>query len=102
MFAVTGLPSSLRDDQNVRMRRYLVSMIIRTACFVLAVVAIVLLHWTVVGWILVIAAVVLPYIAVVMANATRSLRSTYLGPVAPSNPMPAQLEPPVTDKERPE
>jgi hypothetical protein len=102
VFAVTGLPSSLRDDQDIRMRRYLVSMIIRTACFVLAVVAIVLLHWTVVGWILVVAAVVLPYIAVVMANATRSLRSTYLGPVAPSNPMSAQLEPPVIDKDLPE
>ncbi len=84
------------------MRRYLVSMIIRTACFVLAVVAIVLLHWTVVGWVLVVAAVVLPYVAVVMANATRSLRSTYLGPVAPSNPMSAQLEPPVIDKDLPE
>jgi len=102
VFAVTGLPASLRDDQDVRMRRYLVSMIIRTVCFVLAVVAITLLHWTVVGWILVVAAVVLPYIAVVMANATRSLRSTYLGPVAPSNPMPAQLQPPVIDKDLPE
>jgi len=84
------------------MRRYLVSMIIRTVCFVLAVVAIVLLHWTVVGWALVVAAVVLPYIAVVMANATRSLQSTYLGPVAPSKPTPAQLEPPVIDKDLPE
>ena len=84
------------------MRRYLVSMVIRTVCFVLAVVAIALLHWTVVGWLLVVAAVVLPYIAVVMANATRSLRSTYLGPVAPSNPTPAQLEPPVIDKDLPE
>jgi len=108
VFAVTGLPASLRDDQDVRMRRYLVSMIIRTVCFLLAVVAIVLFHWTVVGWILVVAAVVLPYVAVVMANATRSLRSTYLGPVAPSNPAPApapapaQLEPPDIDKDLPE
>ncbi|NMM23062.1 MAG: DUF3099 domain-containing protein [Phycicoccus sp.] len=84
------------------MRRYLVSMIIRTVCFVLAVVAIAVLHWNVVGWLLVVAAVVLPYIAVVMANATRSLRSTYLGPVAPSNPAPAQFEPPVIDKDLPE
>ena len=84
------------------MRRYLVSMGIRTVCFMFAVVALAVLHWTVIGWTLVTAAVVLPYIAVVMANATRSLRSTDLGPVAPSNPMPAQLEPPDTDKERPE
>jgi hypothetical protein len=57
---------------------------IRTVSFVLAVVALIVLHWTVVGWLLVIAAVVLPYIAVVMANATRSWGSTSLGPVTPS------------------
>jgi hypothetical protein len=76
------------------MRRYLVSMGIRTTCFVLAVVAIATLHWTVIGWILVVAAVVLPYIAVVMANASRSVRGTYLGPVPPGSPIPAQLAPP--------
>jgi hypothetical protein len=102
VFAVTGLPASLRDDQDVRMRRYLVSMGVRTTCFVLAVVAIVALHWTVVGWILLVAAVILPYIAVVMANATRPLRGTYLGPVPPDSPIPAQLAPPVIDKDRPE
>ena len=84
------------------MRRYLVSMGIRTACFVLAVGAIVVLHWTVVGWILVVAAVILPYIAVVMANAAGSLRGTYVGPVTPDSPAPAQLTPPVIDKDRPE
>jgi len=93
VFAVTGLPASLQDDQSERMRRYLLSMGIRTVCFLLAVVAIVLLHWTAVGWILIVAAVILPYIAVVMANATRSRRSTNLGPVAPGNPEPAQLVP---------
>ena len=94
------------------MRRYLVSMGVRTTCFVLAVVAIVALHWTVVGWILVVAAVILPYIAVVMANASRSVRGTYLGPVTSESPIPAQLAPPVPappvpaptdfDKDRPE
>ncbi len=84
------------------MRRYLLSMGIRTACFILAVVAIAVFHWAIVGWILVVAAVILPYIAVVMANATRSVRSTYRGGVPPSAARPAQLSPPVTDKERPE
>jgi len=51
------------------MRRHLLSMGIRTACFVLAVDALGVLHWTVVGWLLVIAAVILPYVAVVAANA---------------------------------
>lgn len=72
VFTVTGLPSSLKDDQARRMHRYLLSMGIRTACFVLAVVALAVLHWTVVGWALVSAAVVLPYIAVVVANARRT------------------------------
>ncbi len=84
------------------MRRYLVSMGVRTACFLLAVVAIAVLHWAIVGWILVVAAVILPYIAVVMANATRSMRSTYRGEVPPSTAKPAQLSPPVTDEEPPE
>jgi len=63
------------------MRRYLWSMGIRTVCFVLAVVALGVLHWTVVGLVLVIAAVILPYVAVVVANATRSRGGTVLGPV---------------------
>ena len=40
----------------------------RTVSFVLAVVALYVLHWTVVGWAFVIAAVILPYVAVVAAN----------------------------------
>jgi hypothetical protein len=68
------------------MRRYLLSMGIRTACFVLAVVALGVLHWTVVGWGLVIAAVILPYIAVVVANAKRPRGTTDLGPVTETMP----------------
>ena len=78
---MTGLPTSLQDDQDERMRRYLFSMGIRTVCFILAVVALAWLHWTLIGWTLVVAAVLLPYVAVVMANATRSRTSTTLGPV---------------------
>jgi len=87
------------------MRRYLMSMGIRTACFVLAVVAIVLLHWTVVGWIMVVAAVLLPYVAVVMANATRSVRGTYLGPIPADRARSALHSSPVSDmddKDKPE
>lgn len=65
------------------MGRYLLSMGIRTACFLLAVVALTVLHWRVVGWVLVAGAVVLPYIAVVMANATRSQGSTRISPPRP-------------------
>jgi Protein of unknown function (DUF3099) len=104
VFAVTGLPASLRDDQSERMHRYLVSMGIRTVSFILAVVALAVLHWTVVGWLFVVAAVVLPYIAVVVANATRSTGGTTLGPVtpvAPDNAAAPQISPRRPDEEPP-
>ena len=100
VFSVTGLPASLEDDQAQRMRRYLMSMGIRTACFVLAVVALAVLHWTAIGWTLVAGAVVLPYIAVVMANATRSPQSTPLAPVTPED-RPPQISPRRPDEEPP-
>lgn len=81
VYSVTSAPESLRDDQNERMRRYLLSMGIRTVCFLLSVVAIVVLHWTIVGWLLVAGAVVLPYVAVVMANATRARPAGTVSPV---------------------
>lgn len=102
MYSVTGLPASVRDDQNARMRRYLVSMGIRTVSFVLAVVALSVLHWTVVGWILVIAAVVLPYIAVVVANATRPRGGPAAGPVTPDDGTAPQLSPRRPDEEPPD
>jgi hypothetical protein len=101
VFSVTGLPASLRDDQGGRMRRYLWSMGIRTVCFVLAVVALGVLHWTVVGWTLVIAAVILPYIAVVVANATRSRGGTVLGPVTPKDGTAPELTARRPDEEPP-
>ena len=48
-----------------RQRRYLISMAIRTLCFILAVVSIG--HWFM--WVFLVGAVFLPYVAVVMANA---------------------------------
>ena len=60
---ITTAPTSHHDDINRRRRRYLVSMAIRTGCFIGAVLAD---GWL--RWVLVVAAFVLPYIAVVMAN----------------------------------
>jgi hypothetical protein len=99
VFSVTGLPTSLQDDQDERMRRYLVSMGIRTICFILAVIALAGLHWTLIGWTLVVAAVILPYIAVVMANATRSRLGTTLGTVTTIDPATPQLSPDHPDEE---
>jgi len=69
---ITSATTSRADDINARQRRYLISMGIRTACFVGAVV--VALSggngWLV--WVLIATSFVLPYVAVVMANAGAS------------------------------
>jgi hypothetical protein len=67
VYSVTGVRRGTSDDLAQRQRRYLISMGIRTLCFVLAVVT----HGPI-RWVFVAAAVVLPYIAVVMANAVGS------------------------------
>ena len=53
------------EDIRGRERRYVISMGIRTVCFVLAVLFIG--HW--IRWVFVAASFVLPYVAVVIANA---------------------------------
>ncbi|WP_055585044.1 DUF3099 domain-containing protein [Streptacidiphilus griseoplanus] len=66
---ITGARASLTDDVRGRQRRYIISMSIRTLCVILAVVL-----WNVERPLAVIALVggaVLPYIAVVVANAGR-------------------------------
>ena len=65
---VTQARRSLSDDINFRQRRYLLMMGIRAVCFVIAVVMFV----NHLGWLTVIPAVgaiVIPYFAVVFANA---------------------------------
>ncbi len=63
--SITSARTSHSDDLRKRQRRYLLSMGIRTVCFVLAVVT-----DGPVRWVFVFGAVVLPYVAVVLANAT--------------------------------
>ncbi|GAW48217.1 MULTISPECIES: DUF3099 domain-containing protein [unclassified Nocardioides] len=66
---ITTAASSRDVDIATRQRRYLLSMTLRSLCFVGAIVA-ALAH---VGWlwpILIAGALILPYVAVVMANAT--------------------------------
>jgi hypothetical protein len=62
---ITSAHRSRSEDIGGRQKRYLISMAIRTACFVLAVVSIG--HWFM--WVFLVGAVFLPYVAVVMANA---------------------------------
>ena len=75
---ITTAATSRAEDIRHRQRRYLVSMAIRTLCFVGAVA--VGPGWL--RWVLVAGAVLLPYVAVVMANTNETrddgfeLRST--------------------------
>lgn len=66
---ITTAGNSPQADLARRQRRYVISMAIRSICFVGAVIAgLAGIDWL---WpILIAAAIVLPYIAVVMANAT--------------------------------
>ncbi len=62
--SLTDAPERHSAEQTRRMVRYAVSMGIRILCFILAVV---LQNWM--SWVLLAAAVILPYVAVVAANA---------------------------------
>ncbi len=64
--SITGAAEPLTDDIARRTHRYLAQMTVRVVCFVGAVVVD---HWS--RWLLLVGAVVLPYIAVLLANAGR-------------------------------
>ena len=80
---ITAARPSLSEDIRTRQTRYLISMTIRTVCFVLAIVASGWLRWTFFAL-----AVVLPYVSVVFANAGRERA----GEPVPLVPPPAQRE----------
>ncbi len=77
VYRITGARPSVSADVDVRQRRYLIAMSIRTACFVLAVFT--------PGWwraVFLVGAIVLPYVSVVVANGGRE-RTQDVPPVAP-------------------
>ncbi len=78
--SITTARRTLKEDVDRRANRYLISMSIRTACLVLAVLIEGPLRWVFLA-----GAVVLPYVAVVMANAGREreeLPTTLIDPTA--------------------
>lgn len=77
---VTSAQESLSQEQSRRARRYLISMTIRTLCFIAAVIATGWLQWAFVA-----GAVVLPYLAVIAANAGRENDAFTNEPVAPAS-----------------
>jgi len=66
VYDITNAPQALTREQAGRQKRYLISMMIRTACFILTVVL-----PSPYRWIALLGAVALPYFAVVIANAGR-------------------------------
>ena len=71
--AVTSLPRAPRDEAQGRVRHYIITMSIRVVCFALMFFVQPVGWWT---WVFGIAAAVLPYIAVVVANAGISTPGT--------------------------
>ncbi|MFN8196303.1 MAG: DUF3099 domain-containing protein [Nocardioidaceae bacterium] len=78
---ITTAPPSRAEDTSARQRHYLVSMAVRTACFVGAVA--VGGGWL--RWVLIAGAVLLPYVAVVVANTSSSGGEVFDLPEAPSD-----------------
>ena len=76
---ITTAGTSRADDIARRQRRYVVSMAIRTVCFISAVL--VGPGWL--RWVLVVGALVLPYVAVVMANAVTTKSDEFALGVSP-------------------
>ncbi|MFR0356534.1 DUF3099 domain-containing protein [Streptomyces sediminimaris] len=95
VFRITGARTGLDEDVRGRQRRYVISMSIRTVAVILAASL-----WNVERYVAVVALVlgaVLPYVAVVIANAGRenapSLPSSFIG-----GPVRQVLAPPRTDE----
>ena len=87
---ITTATRSRSDDISGRQRRYVISMTIRTICFLLAVVS--MGHWFM--WAFLIASFVRPYVAVVMANAGANTDPGGPDPVGPELGRPALGGPP--------
>lgn len=78
VYRISGARKGLSEDIRGRQRRYVVSMSVRTVCFLLAVVLTGPLRW-----VLLAGALFLPYIAVVIANAGREPTSDPPPPAVP-------------------
>ncbi len=75
---MTSAPEARTEDQARRLKQYLITMAVRTACFILLVVV---QGWY--RWIFAAGAVFLPFVAVVAANAVMPRVSGRVRPVLP-------------------
>jgi Protein of unknown function (DUF3099) len=85
--SITSAAQAHSDDMDRRIKRYLISMGIRTVCVILVLVV----HGPS-RWVFAVLAIILPYIAVVMANAVGSRRGSGPQPV-PSTQLPIADKP---------
>jgi len=90
--SITSAPEPLAVDQARRTRSYLIQMSIRVVCILGAVLVD---GW--VRWVLVAAAVVLPYSAVLIANAGRDQVTHDTSPVTPQAAPLLEELPPASD-----
>ena len=91
VYSITSAATSHSDDIGAREKRYAISMGIRTVCFIGAIIADGWLRWVLIG-----AALLLPYTSVILANAgvrKRGSGPSVFGPEkAIEAPRPAQLD----------
>lgn len=85
---MTSLPQAPQDEATGRVRRYMLTMVIRMVCFALTILVTPYGWYT---WVFAIATAVLPYIAVVFANAVSPTRAP--GPESPMQQLPAPASP---------
>jgi hypothetical protein len=83
--SITDAAQARSDDMDARIKRYLLSMGLRTVCVILVLVV----H-SPVRWVFAVFAVILPYIAVVMANAAGNRRGAGASPVPPPGMSPVK------------
>ena len=86
VYTITGAQRGLSQEQTGRTRRYLISMGIRTGC---VIAAILVPGWP--KWLFLAGGVILPYLAVVIANGGRE--SDEPGQMGMSSPVPPALPP---------
>jgi len=86
--SITAAPEPLAEDQARRTRRYLIQMGVRVVCFLGAVAVARSVPWLTV--VLAVAAVVLPYVAVLGANAGRDQVHYDTSPMEPRSLPPGE------------
>lgn len=93
VYSITSARRALSEDLHDRNIRYLVAMVIRTVCFILMIV--VPSPWR---WGFAVGAIVIPYLAVTIANAGReNEKDDGTAAIAPSEPQSVQLYDPTRE-----